>query len=337
MRCPFLREAQVKFCCASEFKKLIVRGQMKNSAAGEYASEERCSSPAYATCPSAKQRFEDVPSRDHCPFLQESLCQYCAAASVVKYVPYSDPSLTRCGTSGHRYCELLMTMQNPQLLTPHDVVAPEIDRDDDNESGYWTIDGVQTVGWLLYSQNHMWADIGDDGIFHVGLDAFFARVIGEVEKLTFASTNGGYNPAVSVTVNGVDLHMIFPMKLAVSSTNSHLRVDPNRVITDPYTLGWLFEGRVTDSPARGFEKDRPPESLIHGRKAKDWMREETRRMTEFISSAVSRENISTHGSPMMMADGGMFTAKAAAGLSREDVLELYNEFFSPRPGGIHET
>ena len=113
-----------------------------------------------------------------CPFLQESLCQYCSAASVVKYVPYSDASVTRCGTSAHRYCDLLLTMQNPRLLTPHDVIAPEIDSNEEDSSGYWLVDGTQTVGWLFYSSNHMWADVDEDRICHIGVDAFLAEVLG---------------------------------------------------------------------------------------------------------------------------------------------------------------
>lgn len=335
MRCPFLREAQVKFCCASEFKKLIARGQSKMPNAGDDLSAERCSSPAYVDCPSAKQRCEDLPSQDHCPFLQESLCQYCSAASVVKYVPYSDPSLTRCGTSSHRYCELLMTMQNPKLLTPHDVVAPEVDSSEDDASGYWMVDGIQTVGWLFYSRNHMWADIDEDGTCHVGIDAFLSRVLGKVDKLTFATTGSEHNPAFSVTVNGVDLQMIFPNRMVVSSINAHLRADPNRVVSDPYTLGWLFEGKSisnNEASTKGGRVDNAPmkRGLIHGNSAKSWMQEETRRLTEFVQE----RSVEKHAKGQrLMADGGLFTDNILDCLSREEILLLYNEFFSPRQGG----
>lgn len=342
MRCPFLREAQVKFCCASEFKKLIVRAQMQPNMHGGLESGERCSSPAYVTCPSAKQRFEDLPSQDHCPFLQEALCQYCSAASVVKYVPYSDPGLTRCGTSSHRYCELLMTMQNPRLLTPHDVIAPELDSEDEDSNGYWVVDGIQTVGWLHYSPNHMWADFDEDGICHIGIDAFLAKVLGHVEKLTFATAGGEHTPAVSVTVNGVDLQMIFPKRISVSSINTHLRVEPDKIVSDPYTLGWLFEGKFQSAPDRersasGTSSNKVKEGLIRGIKAKGWMQEETRRLTEFVSGMLPGEAAAVGDrsrESRLMADGGMFTENIFNNLSKGEILSLYNEFFSPRPGGF---
>jgi glycine cleavage system H lipoate-binding protein len=328
MRCPFLREAQVKFCCASEFKKLIVRSQSNIQSEGEVVGE-RCSSPAYASCPSAGQHYEDLPSQDHCPFLQESLSQYCSAASVVKYVPYSDPSLTRCGTSSHRYCELLMTMESPRLLTPHDVLAPEIDPAEDDANGYWLVDGIQTVGWLFYSPNHMWADVDEDGTCHVGIDAFLARILGKIDRLTFATTGGEHTPAVSLTVDGVDFQMIFPNKMAVSAVNTHLRADPKRVLSDPYTLGWLFEGK----PGSEHSHESPDmrRGLIHGKRAQSWMKDETRRLTEFVQERASdRESKNQR----LMADGGMFTEDFMKHLTREEILLLYNEFFSPRPNAF---
>ena len=325
MRCPFLREAQVKFCCASEFKKLIVRSQRDES-------DERCSSPAYVACPSAKQHLEDLPSQDHCPFLQESLTQYCSAASVIKYVPYSDPTLTRCGTSSHRYCELLMTMQNPKLLTPHDVIAPEIDPNEEDASGYWLVDGIQTVGWLFYSPNHMWADVDEEGTCHIGIDAFLAKVLGKVDKLTFATSGSEHNPAVSLTVGGVDFQMIFPSKMTVSSINTHLRAEPGRISSDPYTLGWLFEGKPAtnaDKPLKSSDGSTFKRGLINGTRAKSWMQEETRRLTEFVQE----RSADKHGKGQrLMADGGMFTDNILGYLSKEEILLLYNEFFSPRTG-----
>ncbi len=340
MRCPFLREAQVKFCCASEFKKLIVR----TSAApisGIAENAERCSSPAYVDCPSAKQRFEDLPSRDHCPFLQESLCQYCAAAPAVKYVPYSDPSLTRCGTSNHRYCELLMTMQNPKLLTHHDVIAPEIDRDDENESGYWVVDGIQTVGWLHYSRNHMWADLDEDGTCHIGVDGFFTKVLGKIERIEYKTSSGEHFPSIGLTVNGIDLQVTFPRRISISTTNSHLRAEPNRVVTDPYTLGWLFEGKCLT--ARTKEPGQPiAETIVHeddllcGREAKTWMEYETRRLTEIVSSQTFGNATHDRGrskGPRLLADGGTFTENIFGQVTREQSLFLFKEFFTLPPGG----
>ncbi len=321
VRCPFLREAQVKYCCASEFKKMIVRGQGDENAG-------RCFSPDYVSCPAAKQHHEDIPSRSHCPFLQESLVQYCAAASVSKYIPYSSPSLSRCGNTDHRYCELFLTMQNPAHLASHGLNGPD-EKSDVSGSGAWIVDGVLTAGWLYYSGNHMWADIDKEGHCHIGLDAFFTRIMGNLERLAFVVTAGERHPAVSVTVNGTELQMIFPNRITVSSVNSHLRAEPNRVITDPYTFGWLFEGTMPKESraARNGEG----EGLFHGESVRRWMQSETKRMTEFVHNRL----VATEDDGLRsMADGGMFIEQLAKHLTREEILLLNNDFFSIWPRRI---
>ena len=47
----------------------------------------------------------------------------------------------------------------------------------------------------------MWADIDEDGICHVGIDPFLAKVLGRIDKLTFATTFGEHYPGVVITVN----------------------------------------------------------------------------------------------------------------------------------------
>jgi hypothetical protein len=107
MRCPFLREVQVKFCQASPFRKMIVR-------LPEPTDGERCSSADFHGCPAAKQCCEDRPSFSRCPFLQESLVQFCAAASVAKYIPYSDLPGSCCGNGEHSHCGLYRSIACPE-------------------------------------------------------------------------------------------------------------------------------------------------------------------------------------------------------------------------------
>ena len=317
MRCPFLREAQVKFCCASEFKKMIVRSQ------GEEA-DERCSSPDYTSCPAAKQRHEDAPSQARCPFLQESLVQYCSAASTIKYVPYSDPNLTKCGTSSHHYCELYLTMSNPGLANTHEP-ALETDRPDSDNS-VWLVDGIQTTGWHYYSSNHMWADIDGDGKCHIGLDAFITKVLGTIEKLTFAITNGEHHPGVVVTSNGIDFPMVFPNRIGITSTNSHLRAEPSRIVADPYTFGWLYEGAEIPTPQGGNGAASMRTSLIHGLSSRKWMEDESKRLSLFVHELHGSVKDDTWKG---VADGGNFDGDLIKYLSKAEALLLYSEFFSP--------
>jgi glycine cleavage system H lipoate-binding protein len=316
MRCPFIREAQVKYCRASAFRKMIVRmpGQL---------NDERCSSPEYARCPAAKQHNEDHPSLDHCPFLHESLVQYCAAASVTKYIPYSEAVLSNCGTESHKYCELFLAIASPEHPSFHET---EIDTAICNDyTKAHMVDGVSVPGWLSYSPNHMWMNVSDDGVVHIGVDAFLAKTLGSLDRLSFITTKGVARPTVVLTVCGVDLQMVFPNPIHISKANAYLRTNPSKVLTDPYTIGWLFEGtEVKDSSSK---KDSPSrEGLVTGKAAVSWMQNETSRMSEVVHVLSQSED---HHGNVLMTDGGGTQQGFVRHLHRDETLNLFNDFFSP--------
>jgi hypothetical protein len=99
MTCPFLKEAQVKYCQTSPIRKLI-----PIQAASQ--TDEKCSSQAYLTCPVYPMQFAAPAVSGHCPFLGESLMQYCGAAPVAKMVPYSEtcPTGALAKLQSEQYC-----------------------------------------------------------------------------------------------------------------------------------------------------------------------------------------------------------------------------------------
>jgi len=75
MTCPFLREAQVKFCRNSAVRTLIPL-----TLAGK--TDEKCSSAEHATCAVyAAHPGEEGEASGACPYLRESLMQYCTCGS----------------------------------------------------------------------------------------------------------------------------------------------------------------------------------------------------------------------------------------------------------------
>jgi glycine cleavage system H lipoate-binding protein len=286
MTCPFLREAQVKYCLTSAVRKLI-----PIAAAGR--ADEKCSSAAHATCPVFRMQANQESASAACPYLGESLMQYCAAAPVAKMVPYSESVISRCGNSRYRYCELYLTMANPE--TPAEV------------------EGIPFHDGLQYSANHMWLDVGENGVCHAGMDAFLSRALGEPERVSFVWQTGQHRATAVVTVNGVDHDVVFPNPFLLTRCNLYLRANPSPLATDPYAGGWLFEGVATPETT---------EHLLQGAAARAWMEEEQRRMSEFLQQ--SRD---PHA--QLAADGGVFVPGLARHLDREQMLALFHEFFSP--------
>jgi glycine cleavage system H lipoate-binding protein len=286
MNCPFLRETGVKFCHAAPVRKLIPLAQ-----AGR--AEEKCSSGAYRDCPVYRASGE-TGGKTSCPHLAESLMQYCGAAPVSRFVPYSESVLSRCGNGGFRYCELYLAMAHPDL-----------DAD--------AVEGTPVPAWLQYSANHMWLDVGEDGECHAGIDAFLSRAIGPVERVSYVWIKGEHRASAIVTARGADFEVVFPNPLRIGRCNLYLRANPAALTNAPYTAGWLFEGTAVAGTTDG---------LREGRAARVWMEREHRRMNQFLQEQDA-------SAP---ADGGTFAPGVIAQLARDEATALFHEFFSPWRG-----
>jgi glycine cleavage system H lipoate-binding protein len=290
MTCPFLKEAQVRYCRCSTVRKLIPL-----SPAGH--SDEKCSSESHASCPVYQSQPEEETAFGPCPYLRESLMQYCGAASVAKFVPYSESLLSRCGNDGYRYCELYLAMAHPGMPTED-------------------VDGIPLPGWLQYSANHMWLDVTDDGSCHAGIDGFLSRALGTIDRITYVWLAGQHRPTAVITVAGTDLEVVFPNSFLLTKCNLYLRADPSKITTEPYTGGWLFEGVPAPETT---------DNLVRGSEARHWMEEEQRHMNEFLQQSGSH---SQELGPSY-CDGGLFASGVARHLDRDRLLALSHEFFSP--------
>lgn len=290
MTCPFLREAQVIYCQTAAVRKLIPL-----AAAGR--ADEKCGSAAHVSCSVYRAHPDVATVRGPCPYLRESLMQYCSAAPVAKMIPYSESQLTRCGGSAHRYCELYLAMAHPQAGSDGAIAMPD---------------------WLSYSTNHLWLDPGQDGLCHIGIDAFLARVLGTVERLTYIWEKSILRrPAAVLTAGGVDFEIVFPNPLHLTRCNLYLRADPARLTAEPYMSGWLFEGTPVDQTDA---------HLLSGAAARNWMQAEERRMSDVLQQLSGAR---------YAADGGTFTPGVAAVIGRDQALTLFHEFFLPDWGGFH--
>lgn len=284
MQCPFLKEAEVDTC-----RHAVTRTMIVHSAAT--AALDKCSSDRFFTCPVYRAAADGPPDdTSRCPFLQESLMQYCGAAPVTKYIPYSEASLSRCGTNAFHYCDLYLTLAHPD--------APE-----------------SVPEWLWFTENHMWLDAAADGSFHAGIDELLAKTLGDIERVTFVGAPGLCRPAVTVTVRGVDVQLVFPNPMVLTGSNVYLRANPSKLTTDPYRLGWLFEGKQPPSVGvtAGFRR---------GDEARAWMEQETDRVSRHVHEQIARAGC-------VSADGGAISRDYLKDLDRGQVLDLFHQFFSP--------
>jgi glycine cleavage system H lipoate-binding protein len=293
MNCPFFKEQRVKFCSLSGYRKMILLD-------GADTAHEVCSGPSYPEC-SLLRKAAPGPNRPAsvrsvgCPSLHESLVQYCTAAAFRKFVPASEPSLLRCGRPAFRYCDLYRE------------TAP-VGR---SETGFDLAPGLCVPAHLGYARNHMWMDQIGTRQCQIGIDAFLAGVVGTVEQLSFLTVAGVCRPTVVLRRRGVDLHLVFPARMAITAANLYLRARPSRLTEDAYGAGWLFEGEPQDP-------GRTERSLLRAMEAASWMKEESRRLGAWVQERVPDSD----GRPVLTLGTTWLDD-----LSREDVLALFDEFF----------
>ncbi len=296
MQCPFLRETQVQSCRHALVRKLIVRNP-------ESLASARCSSEAHLECPLYAESPQEFGDPDRCPYLDEPLVQFCAAAPVQKFIPFREVVLSRCGSAAFRYCDLYITLAHPEEAdVPH-------------------VDGIPVPPWLDYAANHMWLDASDDGVFHIGIDAFLARALGPVDRIVYLTTRGVCHPAVVLSAGAADYHMIFPNRVLIHAPNTYLRANPAKLAADPYRSGWLFECRPAPESADA-------RTGLHrgGAEATRWMQSEFDRMGAFVHTYAET---TSNGEDVLMADGGAFAPDLLRYLNREQAARLYHAFFSP--------
>lgn len=300
MLCPFLRESRVRSCRAASVRKLIPQLAP--------AAPERCSTPQFAGCPVFREQQQDAANAMVCPYLRESLMQYCSAAPVPQYVPWSETSLSKCGSGAFHYCDLYLDMS---------------ETGSQRAAGQDAEDALPVPRALRYTANHMWLDLAEDGLCHAGLDALFSRLLGPVERVDFLTLPGSQGPcsqapdspgkrlpSAVVRAGGADWQIALPLPMNITACNLMLRSDPSRLSTDPYGRGWIFSGTGADLSG-----------LMSGEQAALWMQQDSRRLNEFVQQ---------HGA--YSADGGLIEPGLLARVRREDALVLFNDFLSPSAG-----
>jgi len=314
MRCPYLREAQVQSCGVSEYKKMIVRTNEQNN-------DERCCSTEWRSCNAARQYVKEQPKSDRCPFLEDSLAQYCSAASVTTMVPYNDATHSHCTTEDHKYCEFYVASRSKE-----DPMKTIIDgQKSSSDTGNVRFEMFPLPIDRAFTPNHMWVDVNEHRTCHVGIDALLARVLGKIDGVSFVTTSGTALPTASFNVRGIDLLMAFPNQMVLTGLNTYLRSRPDNVTSNPYTIGWLFEG-IEIKESGGNTVHAVDKGCIRGEQAREWMRGESERITSYASEKLSRTR--QQELPTLM-DGGVFVEGLVNYLSREETLQLFNEFFSP--------
>lgn len=293
MKCPFLRESRVKYCQAAPYKKVI---ELTAD-----SSADLCTSSAFQGCAAFREQGgpRSIPP---CPFLHESRAQVCSQDPAVRHVPCSDQAHARCVTENHRYCEIY-------LSATHGAAALQ---------GIERAFSVRLPPGFFLTRNHMWLDLSAEKNCHIGLDALLTRVLGRVDKLSFITSEGEQCPSVVITIHGANLHLVFPNPMQITGPNAQVRVDPERILIDPYGAGWLFEG--TEPKEKDIRS-----GLLAGLEAQRWMEQEVQRVSDLIHQHAPAQDGKKR---LLAADGGFPVEAAIKHMRRHEISQFFDELFT---------
>ncbi len=102
--------------------------------------------------------------------------------------------------------------------------------------------GFEVPQGYCFHPGHTWVlDEGHQNA-RVGIDAFAGNLFGKIDSIELASLNRWVRQGqklCTVKREGRSIDLLSPVEGVLVSVNHHVLKDPNLVVEDPYTSGWL--------------------------------------------------------------------------------------------------
>ena len=103
---------------------------------------------------------------------------------------------------------------------------------------------------LLYTMDHEWIQLSEDGTAIVGITDYAQESLGDITYVEFPSAGESINTGdtfgvVESVKAASDLYM--PLDAEVLEINDEVDSEPELLNSDPYQKGWLLKIRLTDA------------------------------------------------------------------------------------------
>ena len=178
---------------------------------------------------------------------------------------------------------------------------------------------LQIPQGLFFSRNHTWSRLEPSGLARIGMDDLLLHLTGGVE-VGFLHNEGTQvrkgDALIRIMQDGKELSLTSPVTGEVTRVNESLEEDPGAIVEDPYG-SWLcmirpenWQGETADCYLAG--------------RASSWMKDELTRFKDFLSGALSGNDLRVPS--VVMQEGGELTDFPLAGLEKE-VWDLFQEKF----------
>jgi len=173
--------------------------------------------------------------------------------------------------------------------------------------------GFEAPQGYCFHPGHTW--VVDEGRQNgrVGLDAFAANLLGQVDSIEIAELNRWIRqgqPLCTLTRAGQSIDLLSPVEGVVVSRNHALLKNPNLAVEDPYVDGWLC---LIKAPEMSINL----RNLLQGPLTDSWMQNSLTRLGALMQQL----------NPALAQDGGLPVKGLLFQLDATTRQQLAKEFF----------
>ncbi len=147
----------------------------------------------------------------------------------------------------------------------------------------------------------------------VGIDAFTANLLGNIDRIEIAGLNRWVRQGqklMTITSGPLTFDMLSPVEGVISSVNHEVIKDPSLVAKDPYRNGWIC---VVKSPELAMNE----KNLVAGTLVAPWMQNSIAHVNAMASQMM----------PALAQDGGLPVKGLIQKLDNDSQQKLIHEFF----------
>jgi len=175
--------------------------------------------------------------------------------------------------------------------------------------------GFEIPRGYAFHPGHTW--LSDEGHQNarIGLDAFAANLVGQIDAIDFAELNRWVRQGqrlCTITRSGRKVELLSPVEGVVTSINEQLQKHPSLAVDDPYQACWLGTVKAPELAINS-------KNLLQGPIVPAWMQNSVARVGEMLSQLAP--------APALAQDGGLPIKGLLFQVSTEVQQRLTKEFF----------
>ncbi len=173
--------------------------------------------------------------------------------------------------------------------------------------------GFEIPRGYAFHPGHTWLNDESHQNARVGLDAFAANLLGQIDSIDFAELNRWVRQGqrlCTITRGGRKVELLSPVEGVLTSINHELLKNPGLAVEDPYKNGWLC---TIKAPELAFNRN----NLLQGPIVPAWMQNSALRLSEMLSQST----------PALAQDGGLPIKGLLFQVSPDVQQKLTREFF----------